>query len=74
MYRDDQGIHEFVMVKESLAVGRGGQSAWVDVQAMTNARVSREHFRIRRDADGRFLIQDVSLWGRRSTESRCHRL
>jgi hypothetical protein len=62
-YRDDQGTHEFVMVKDSLAVGRGGQSAWVDVQVITNARVSREHFRIRRDADGRFLIQDVSLWG-----------
>jgi hypothetical protein len=25
--------------------------------------VSREHFRIRRDAGGRFFIQDVSSWG-----------
>jgi predicted component of type VI protein secretion system len=51
------------MVKDSLAVGRGGQSAWVDVQVMTTSKVSREHFRIRRDADGRFFIRDVSLWG-----------
>jgi hypothetical protein len=62
-YEDEQGAHEFVMVKDSLAVGRGGQSAWVDVQVMTTSKVSREHFRIRRDADGRFFIRDVSLWG-----------
>src|SRR5262249_27344709 len=62
-YEDEQGPHEFVMTKDSLAVGRGGQSAWVDVQLMTTAKVSREHFRIRRDGGGRFFIQDVSLWG-----------
>jgi pSer/pThr/pTyr-binding forkhead associated (FHA) protein len=62
-YEDDQGRHEFTMQKDSLVVGRGGSAAWVDVQVVTTAKVSREHVRIRRDASGRFVIQDVSLWG-----------
>jgi hypothetical protein len=62
-YEDDQGRHEFVMQKDALVVGRGGSSAWVDVQVVTTAKASREHFRLRRDASGRFFIQDVSLWG-----------
>jgi predicted component of type VI protein secretion system len=33
------------------------------VQVVTTAKVSREHFRIRRDPGGRFFIQDVSSWG-----------
>lgn len=62
-YVDDQGSHVFSMRKDALSVGRGGSAAWVDVQVMTTAKVSREHFRIRRDGDGRFYIQDVSSWG-----------
>lgn len=62
-YEDEQGRHEFVMRKDTLSIGRGGASAWVDVQVVTNSRVSREHVRIRRDGAGRFFIQDVSLWG-----------
>jgi pSer/pThr/pTyr-binding forkhead associated (FHA) protein len=62
-YEDDQGRHIFSMRKDSLSVGRGGSSAWVDVQVITASKVSREHFRLRRDASGRFFIQDVSLWG-----------
>jgi len=62
-YEDDQGMHIFSMRKDSLSVGRGGSSAWVDVQVITTSKVSREHFRLRRDASGRFFIQDVSLWG-----------
>ncbi len=61
-YDDDQGAHVFIMKKDTLAVGRGGSSAWVDVQVVTTSKVSREHFRLRHDA-GRFFIQDVSLWG-----------
>ena len=61
-YDDDQGPHVFIMKKDTIAVGRGGSSAWVDVQVMTTSKVSREHFRLRHDA-GRFFIQDVSLWG-----------
>jgi hypothetical protein len=62
-YQDDQGPHVFVMRKESLSVGRGGSSAWVDVQIVGSSKVSREHFRLRCDPAGRFYIQDVSLWG-----------
>jgi hypothetical protein len=63
-YEDDQGPHEFVMRKDSLSVGRGGSSAWVDVQVLTSStKVSREHFRLRRDPVRGFVIQDVSLWG-----------
>ena len=62
-YEDDQGLHEFTMQKDSLVVGRGGSAAWVDVQVVTTAKVSREHVRIRREPSGRFVIQDVSLWG-----------
>ena len=51
------------MQKDSLVIGRGGSAAWVDVQVVTTAKVSREHVRIRRDSAGRFLVQDVSLWG-----------
>ncbi len=62
-YDDDHGRHEFVMKKDTISVGRGGSSAWVDVQIVSNSKVSREHFRLRRDASGQFFIQDVSLWG-----------
>ncbi|HEX2452400.1 MAG TPA: FHA domain-containing protein [Vicinamibacterales bacterium] len=62
-YEDEQGPHVFVMRKESLSVGRGGSSAWVDVQIVGSSKVSREHFRLRCDPAGRFYIQDVSLWG-----------
>ena len=62
-YKDDQGSHIFSMRKDALAVGRGGSSAWVDVQVITGSKVSREHFRLRRDPAGRFFIQDVSQWG-----------
>jgi hypothetical protein len=62
-YEDERGPHVFLMKKDSLSVGRGGSSAWVDVQVIASSKVSREHFRIRRDAAGHFFIQDVSLWG-----------
>jgi hypothetical protein len=62
-YEDDTGPHVFVMRKDSISVGRGGSAAWVDVQVAGGPKVSREHFRLRRDAAGDFFIQDVSLWG-----------
>ena len=60
-----QQQHVFIMRKESIKIGRGGagSGAWVDVQVMTSAKVSREHCWIRCDASGRFFIQDVSTWG-----------
>lgn len=62
-YEDEQGRHVFVMRKDTLSVGRGGSSVWVDVQVIAPSKVSREHVRLRRDAGGRFFIQDVSAWG-----------
>jgi hypothetical protein len=62
-YEDEQGRHVFSMRKDALSIGRGGSAAWVDVQVITTAKVSREHVRIRRDVSGRFFIQDVSSWG-----------
>jgi len=62
-YDDEQGHHEFSMCKDTLSVGRGGSSVWVDVQVFASSRVSREHFRLRRDRSWRFFIQDASSWG-----------
>ena len=62
-YHDDQGAHTFVMRKDAISIGRGGSAVWVDVQIVASSRVSREHLRLRADADGRFFVQDVSLWG-----------
>jgi pSer/pThr/pTyr-binding forkhead associated (FHA) protein len=50
------------MRKDTLSIGRGGSSVWVDVQVVTSPKVSREHFRLRRDGDA-FFIQDLSTWG-----------
>jgi hypothetical protein len=63
VYDDEQGHHEFSMCKDIVSVGRGGSSVWVDVQVFASAKVSREHFRLRRDRSGRFFIQDASSWG-----------
>lgn len=62
-YVDEQGPHTFVMRKDVVSIGRGGSAHWVDVQVATGPRVSREHCRIRRAADGRFFLQDLSTWG-----------
>ena len=62
-YQDEQGPHVFLMRKDTVSIGRGGSSAWVDVQVSGSSKVSREHLRLRVDPGGQFLIQDVSLWG-----------
>jgi hypothetical protein len=62
-YDDDQGHHAFAMCKDILSIGRGGSSVWVDVQVFASSKVSREHFRLRRDRSGLFFIQDASSWG-----------
>jgi pSer/pThr/pTyr-binding forkhead associated (FHA) protein len=63
IYEDEEGPHLFIVKKDCIKVGRGGMGAWVDVQVMTNPRVSREHCWIHCDPSGRFFIQDVSTWG-----------
>jgi len=62
-YDDEQGPHVFLMRKDTVSIGRGGSSAWVDVQVSGSSKVSREHLRLRVDPGGQFFIQDVSLWG-----------
>jgi hypothetical protein len=62
-YQDEAGDHVFPMRKELIKIGRGGSDAWVDVQVITTAKVSREHCWVRADADGRFFVRDVSTWG-----------
>jgi len=61
-YEDEQGPHVFSMRKDTLSIGRGGSSVWVDVQVVTSPKVSREHFRLRREGES-FFIQDLSTWG-----------
>ena len=61
-YEDEKGPHVFSMRKDTLSIGRGGSSVWVDVQVVTSPKVSREHVRIRRDGSA-FYIQDLSTWG-----------
>jgi len=62
-YQDDGGPHVFPMRKDLIKIGRGGSDAWVDVQVVANAKVSREHCWIQSDGSGRFVIRDVSTWG-----------
>ena len=62
-YLDEDGPHVYTMRKELISIGRGGSAHWVDVQVVGSPRVSREHCRIRRAADGRYYLQDVSTWG-----------
>ena len=62
---DDQGGHKvFQMTKEQIVVGRGGRDYWTDLQLDTLPDVSREHFRLRRDAaTGKFFLKDLSRLG-----------
>jgi hypothetical protein len=62
---DDQGGHKtFQMTKNEIVVGRGGRDYWTDIKLDTLADVSREHFRLRRDAEsGKFFLKDLSRLG-----------
>jgi hypothetical protein len=62
---DDQGGHKtFRMSKNEIVVGRGGRDYWTDIKLDTLADVSREHFRLRRDAEsGKFFLKDLSRLG-----------
>jgi hypothetical protein len=62
-YVDDDGPHLFTMRKTSIAIGRGGDAHWVDVQVTSSTRIPREHCRIRRGGSGEFFLEDVSTWG-----------
>jgi hypothetical protein len=63
-YDDEAGRHAFDIVKDSITIGRGGTTYPVDVKILSSADVSREHARIRRDAQtGRFYLIDLSSLG-----------
>ena len=62
-YSDETGEHDFAIAKELVKIGRGGAAHWVDVALVSGSKVSREHCRIRRDASGRYFLQDLSSWG-----------
>jgi len=62
-YEDRAGRKLFRMTKDQIVVGRGGRDYWTDVKLDTLPDVSREHFRLRRDADGKFFLKDLSRLG-----------
>ena len=63
-YQDNTGRHTFRMTKQEIVVGRGGQDYWTDLKLDTPPDVSREHFRLRRDAaTGKFYLKDLSRLG-----------
>jgi hypothetical protein len=63
-YADDSGHHTFAIVKDSITIGRGGVTYPVDIRIISSADVSREHARIRRDAQtGAFCLIDLSSLG-----------
>ncbi|HMD71477.1 MAG TPA: FHA domain-containing protein [Bryobacteraceae bacterium] len=63
-YADHSGRKTFRMTKNEIVVGRGGRDYWTDIKLDTLPDVSREHFRLRRDADsGNFFLKDLSRLG-----------
>jgi len=63
-HEDDSGQHAFDVVKDSVTIGRGGTTYPVDITIASSADVSREHARIRRDAQtGTFFLIDLSSLG-----------
>ena len=62
-YEDNGGRKLYRMTKEQIVVGRGGRDYWTDLKLDTLPDVSREHFRLRRDPDGRFYLKDLSRLG-----------
>jgi hypothetical protein len=63
-YEDDSGRKAYRMTKDQIVVGRGGRDYWTDLKLDTLPDVSREHFRLRRDAaTGKFYLKDLSRLG-----------
>jgi hypothetical protein len=63
-YADNSGRKTFRMTKDEIVVGRGGRDYWTDIKLDTLPDVSREHFRLRRDAaSGNFFLKDLSRLG-----------
>jgi hypothetical protein len=63
-FEDNGGAHTFDIVRDSVTIGRGGIAYPADVRIDASVDVSREHARIRRDAQtGTFFIVDLSSLG-----------
>jgi pSer/pThr/pTyr-binding forkhead associated (FHA) protein len=63
-YEDQTGRQTYRMVKNQIVIGRGGRDYWTDLKLTTLPDVSREHVRLRRDAQsGEFFIKDLSRLG-----------
>ncbi|HVN02936.1 MAG TPA: FHA domain-containing protein [Bryobacteraceae bacterium] len=63
-YEDQGGKHTYRITKNQVVIGRGGRDYWTDVKLNTLPDVSREHVRLRRDAQtGEFFIKDLSRLG-----------
>jgi len=62
-YEDRGGRKLYRMTKDQIVVGRGGPDYWTDLKLDTVPDVSREHFRLRRDASGKFFLKDLSRLG-----------
>jgi len=63
-YEDKTGRQTYRMTKNQIVIGRGGRDYWTDLKLATLPDVSREHVRLRRDAEtGRFFIKDLSRLG-----------
>ena len=63
-YEDQNGRQTYRMVKNQIVIGRGGRDYWTDLKLTTLPDVSREHVRLRRDAQsGEFFIKDLSRLG-----------
>jgi hypothetical protein len=64
VYEDNSGRHAYDVAKDSVSIGRGGIAYPVDIKIASSVDVSREHARIRRDAQtGRFFVIDLSSLG-----------
>jgi len=63
-YEDQTGRQTYRMAKNQIVIGRGGRDYWTDLKLNTLPDVSREHVRLRRDAEsGEFFIKDLSRLG-----------
>jgi pSer/pThr/pTyr-binding forkhead associated (FHA) protein len=63
-YEDKAGRQTYRMTKNQIVIGRGGRDYWTDLKLATLPDVSREHVRLRRDAEsGKFFIKDLSRLG-----------
>ena len=64
-YEDNEGRHIYYMKKDQILIGRRDEStSHLDVALATRPDVSREHLRIRHDAQsGTFALQDLSQYG-----------